>query len=126
MHTVDTAHVMRQSRGIRLMAQTVDIDAMVTVDASAGFTGDMLTYSVMSSDDTVAMATVDEMSGMVTITGVADGTATITVTATDAAMATAMQTIAVTVPGMHMEPPAGAQTAPDIRSNLVFTRAGFG
>ena len=94
MHGMDTAHVMASGT---LDAQTVDVDAMVTVDASAGFTGDMLMYSVMSSDDTVAMATVDEMSGMVTITGVADGTATITVTATDAAGESATQMIMVTV-----------------------------
>ena len=119
MHTDASAHVMATGT---LDAQNVAIDAMVTVDASAGFTGDMLMYSVMSSDDTVAMATVDEMSGMVTITGVADGTATITVTATDSAMATAMQTIAVTVPGMHMEPPAGAQTAPSIREPVFVAR----
>ena len=43
---------------------------------------DMLSYMASSSDDMIATATVDDM-GMVTITGVAEGMATITVTASD-------------------------------------------
>ena len=81
-----------------LPAQTVHVGATATVDASSGFTGDGLTYSVMSSDSAVATATVGAMSGSVTITGVGAGSATITVTATDAGMMTDTQTIAVTVP----------------------------
>ena len=116
MHGMDTAHVMAVTPN-PLMAQTVDIDEMVTVDASAGFTGDMLMYSVESSNDAVAMATVDEMSGMVTITGMSDGMATITVTATDSAMATAMQTIAVTVPSPMLMPPSNIRATQD--GNMV-------
>lgn len=109
-HTVDTAHVMTTGT---LAAQTVNVGDMVTVDASVGFTGDMLMYSVMSSDDAIAMATVDEMTGMVTITGVANGMATITVTATDSGMATATQTIAVTVPSPELGPPTNVMAMID-------------
>ena len=57
---------------------------------------DMLSYTAMSSDEMVATAMVD-MDGMVTITAVGAGEATITVTATDMDGAYAMQTIMVTV-----------------------------
>ncbi|MCY4560638.1 MAG: fibronectin type III domain-containing protein [Chloroflexi bacterium] len=116
MHMADTAHVAAVTPN-PLMDQNVAVGAMVTVDASAGFTGDMLTYSVMSSDDTVATATVDEMSGEVTITGVADGTATITVTATDSGMATATQTIAVTVPSAALGAPTNVEAMVDINDD---------
>ena len=61
---------------------------------------DTLTWSVASSDDTVATAQVDNM-GEITVTAVADGTATITVTASDGT-ASDTQTFTVTVrdPGM--------------------------
>ena len=68
--------------------------------------GDTLTWSVESDMPTYATAEVDDM-GMVTITGVAAGAATITVTAMDAAVESATQMIAVTVeaaPPELMEP----------------------
>ena len=57
---------------------------------------DTLTWSAMSDMEMYATATVDTM-GMVTITGVAAGTATITVKAMDPHGEYAMQTITVTV-----------------------------
>ena len=58
--------------------------------------GDTLTYRAMSSDDTIADATVS--GSMLTITGVAEGEATITVYASDGMGGTdAMQTIMVMV-----------------------------
>ena len=61
-----------------VVAKTAMVQSTIT-DAD----GDTLTWSAMSSDDTIATAEVDA-AGMVSITGVALGSATITVTATDA------------------------------------------
>lgn len=85
---------MSISAGGMAMAQSSITDA----DAD-----DMLTWTVMSSDEMVATAIVDDM-GMVTVTGVGAGTATITVTATDEAGEAAMQSFMVTVrvPAMAM------------------------
>ena len=66
---------------------------------------DTLTWSVMSDMDMYATAAVDDM-GMVTITGVAAGMATITVTATDPDGESASQDIMVTV----AEPALGTAT----------------
>ena len=65
-------------------ADTVEVGDSVVVDVSAYFTdpdGDALTYSVESSDASVATASA--AGGMVTVGGVSRGTATVTVTATD-------------------------------------------
>ena len=71
-------------------------DAMdVSMYFSDADMSDTLTYTAMSSDDMVATASVDE--SMVTITGVAAGSATVMVTATDPDGASVMQTIMVTV-----------------------------
>ena len=76
--------------------QDVEVGDTVTVDASMYFTPDTgLNFSVSDDDDDIASATVDA-SGMVTITGVAEGDATIIVTATNSA-GSAMQEIDVTV-----------------------------
>ena len=72
--------------------------AAVTVDVASNFSDtDALTYTVASSDDTKATATV--AGSVVTITAVAAGSATITVTASDTATpaGTVDQTIMVTV-----------------------------
>ena len=97
--------------GAAIPDQTVMVDATVMVqstitDADAG---DTLTWTVMSNMPTYATATVDTM-GMVTITGVAVGSATITVTATDIADATVTQDIMVTV-AANTVPTAGAAIA---------------
>ena len=79
--------------------QMVYVGAMVEVQSNFSDPDeDMLSYMASSSDDMIATATVDDM-GMVTITGVAEGMATITVTATDAdgSGMSAMQEIMVTV-----------------------------
>ena len=63
----------------------VEVDDTETVDASMYFTPDTgLTFSISDSDEDVATATVDATSGMVRITGVDEGEATIIVTATNA------------------------------------------
>ena len=65
-------------------AQSVKVGDSATVDVSGNFSdpnGDELMYTAASSDDAVATVTID--GAMVTIMGVAAGTATLTVTATD-------------------------------------------
>ena len=82
--------------------QMVYVGAMVEVQSNFSDPDeDMLSYMASSSDDMIATAMVDDM-GMVTITGVAEGMATITVTASDPGELYAMQTIMVTV--MMMPP----------------------
>ena len=80
-----------------ITAQTLTAGAAAaTVDVASNFSDtDALTYTVVSSDDTKATATV--AGSVVTITPVAEGTATITVTATDTGDLTATQSIMVTV-----------------------------
>jgi hypothetical protein len=89
--------------GAAIADQTVMVDATVMVQSTItdADTDDTLTWSVMSDMEMYATATVDDM-GMVTITGVAEGMATITVTASDPGELYAMQTIMVTV--MMMPP----------------------
>ena len=94
--------------GAAVADQMVKVGGMVTAQSNiTDPDDDMLSYSVMSSDDMIATATVDD-TGMVTITAVAAGMATITVTATDPSDRSAMQEIMVTVdtdatvPGMPM------------------------
>ena len=105
MNTAPTA-------GAAIADQTVRVDATVMVQSTItdADTDDTLTWSVMSNMPTYATATVDDM-GMVTITGVAEGMATITVTATDIADATATQDIMVTVAAANTAPTAGAAIA---------------
>ena len=89
-----------------LAAQTVMAGNTVMVQSTItdGDMGDTLTWSAESDMMMYATATVDNM-GMVTITGVAAGSATITVKATDTHDAYAMQTIMVTVtPGALGKP----------------------
>ena len=83
--------------GAAIPDQTVRVDATVMVQSTItdADTDDTLTWSAMSNMPTYATAEVDTM-GMVTITGVAEGMAIITVTATDG-IESDMQTIDVTV-----------------------------
>ena len=111
MHGMDTAHVMASGS---IMDQTVvegmPLDAM---DVSGYFTvTEGITYTAMSSDDTIATASIPDGSSMLTIAGVAAGSATVTVTATDAAGAYAMQTIMVTVEAANTPPMAVGTIAP--------------
>ena len=102
MHTVDTPHNASPMSVGTILDVTVMVDGMrtSTMAASSYFSdadaGDMLTYSASSSDDTVATAMINT-DGMIVVSGVAEGMATITVTATDAAGAYVMQTFMVTV-----------------------------
>ena len=98
--------------GAAIADQTVMVDATVMVQSTItdADTDDTLTWSAMSNMPTYATAEVDNM-GMVTITGVAEGMATITVTATDMADATATQDIMVTVEAANTAPTAGAAIA---------------
>ena len=101
MVTVEEANVAPMA-GMAIEDQMVYVGAMVEVQSNFSDPDeDMLSYMASSSDDMIATATVDDM-GMVTITGVAEGMATITVTASDPGELYAMQTIMVTV---MMPPP---------------------
>ena len=78
------------------------------IDVSGYFSdaeGDTLTYSAMSDMEMYATADIPTGSSMLTITGVAAGTATVTVTATDAdgSGMSATQDIAVTVVAAPVE-----------------------
>ena len=78
--------------------QNVEVGAEVTVDVSGTFTDpddDMLTYTAES--DAMGVATVDVSGSVVTVTGVALGSATVTVTATDPEGLSAAQSFMVTV-----------------------------
>jgi len=79
--------------------QIVEVDSAVVVDVAAYFAdpdGDTLTYSAVSSS--VANATAAMVGSTVTVTGVAAGSATVTVTARDPEGLTAEQIFGVTVP----------------------------
>ena len=107
MVTVEAANTA-PTAGAAIADQTVMVDATVMVQSTItdADTDDTLTWSVMSDKPMYATATVDDM-GMVTITGVAEGMATIAVTATDMADATATQDIMVTVTSAMLTAPSG-------------------
>ena len=92
--------------GTAIADQTVMAGGTVMVQSTItdADTDDTLTWSAASDMEMYATATVDDM-GMVTITGVAAGAATITVTAMDAAGESATQTIAVTVEAAEFTAP---------------------
>ena len=80
-------------------AQTVQVDATITLDMSAYFNdpdGDPLSHAAVSTDSAVAMAAA--AAAVVTVTGVARGETIVTVTATDPAGLVATQSFPVTVP----------------------------
>ena len=84
-------------------AQTVAVGAAVTLDVTSYFRdpdGDALTYAASSSSTDVATA--DVAGSSITIRGVADGTATVTVTATDPDDLSAAQEFDVTVSGSRV------------------------
>lgn len=77
----------------------MEVDSAVAVDVAAYFTdpdGDTLTYAAVSSSE--ANATVTVAGSAVTVTGVAAGSAMVTVTARDPDGLAAQQTFAVMVP----------------------------
>jgi hypothetical protein len=81
-----------------IMAQEVEVGKTSTMDVSSYFSPAGLTYTAMS--DAEDKATVDADGSNVTITGAAEGMATVTVTATDSDGRTASQPISVTVTPM--------------------------
>ena len=86
-------------------AQEVAVGATATVDVASYFTdpdGDRLTYSTESSD--VAVATAGVSGSTVSLTGIAAGSATVTVMATDPDGPRATQSFGVTVPNRAPEP----------------------
>ncbi len=86
-------------------AVTVDVGATVTTDVASNFNdpdGDALTYSAATSDGGVATATVS--GSVVSTTGVAAGSATVTITARDPGGLSATQTMAVTVNATNSAP----------------------
>lgn len=88
-----------------ISAVTVDVGATVTTDVASNFNdpdGDALTYSAATSDGGVATATVS--GSVVSTTGVAAGSATVTITARDPGGLSATQTMAVTVNATNSAP----------------------
>ena len=95
-------------------AVTVEVgETSDPMDVSVNFSdtdGDTLTYTAISSADMTATADIPAGSSMLTITGVAEGSATITVTASDGKSGTdAIQTIAVTVTPGTLTPPTNVR-----------------
>ena len=92
--------------------QTVDAGSSVEVDVSGNFSDpddDELTFAATSSDE--AVATVATEGAVVTVTGVAEGSATVTVTASDAGMLSASLDFGVTVTPPPV-PPEIVETIP--------------
>ena len=88
-----------------ISAVTVDVGATVTTDVASNFNdpdGDALTYSAATSDGGIATATVS--GSVVSTTGVAAGSATVTITARDPGGLSATQTMAVTVNATNSAP----------------------
>lgn len=90
----------------------VYVDSLVEVDAAPHFTdpdGDQLEYRAASSDTTRLLVSVS--GSLVKVTGVAVGSATVTVTATDAGGLSAQQSFAATVPNRA---PVVTDSIPDL------------
>ena len=108
MVTVNTAPMA----GEAIADQTVEPGGTVMVQSTItdADMGDTLSWDATSDMTMYATAEVDDM-GMVTITGVAAGMATITVTATDMDGAMDMQEIMVTVTSLVLTAPSGVVTS---------------
>ena len=109
--TVEAANQAPEAVGT-IDAQTLTVGGdPAAVDVADNFSdpdGDELAYSAASSDE--AVATVAAEGSMVTITPVAEGSATVTVTATDPGGLSAEQTIAVSVQGPANQAPVAVGT----------------
>ena len=122
-----TANQPPVARGM-IPDQEVDGGESVTVDVSSYFMdpdGDNLTYQALTSDATVATAFIP--GSVVTIRGVAAGSATITITASDGSL-TAGQPIRVTVrrsvdplPDLIVESPSVSDGSLDPGERFTFT-----
>ena len=109
--TVRTPNRAPEPEGM-IPAQTVSEGGTTTVDAASYFSepdGEQLSYAVASSNARVATALVT--GSAVTITGVARGTAQVTVTARDSDGLVATQRFWVTVDAVN-QPPAAVGTVP--------------
>ena len=97
-------------------AQIVDVGDTVTIDVSSYFRdpdGGTLTYTASSSNAAVVSAS--QSGSALTLAGVAEGTATVTVTAADPGGLTATQSVAVTVRTPNRAPEAvGAVSAQQV------------
>ena len=91
-----------------LEAVTVQVGMTVTVDIDGSFSGTALRYGAMSLSEGLATVSLDGT--MLSVTGVAAGSATVSVTATNSA-ASASQDLAVTVEDV---PPMAAEMLPDV------------
>ena len=109
--SVDADFIVTVVKGSAPEVNAIPVDQMARVDDTTSvsmtgvFTdadGHALTYSAESSDEGVATVSVD--GNMVEITGVTEGTATITVTATDPENLTAEVSFSVTVGPANMAP----------------------
>ena len=109
--TYQYAYSFRPEVGIleSIADQRVAVGSQVSMDVSGNFTGPVgsLTYSVSSSDVSVATASV--FGSDVTVVGIAEGAATITVTATDPEGVSASQTVSVTVVPENSAPTVAAE-----------------
>ena len=109
--TVEAANQAPEAVGT-IDAQTLAVGGdPAAVDVADNFSdpdGDELAYSAASSDEAVAIVAAE--GSMVTITPVAEGSATVTVTATDPDGLSAEQTIAVSVQGPANQAPVAVGT----------------
>ena len=108
-----------------LAAQTVTAGDSVDVDVAGAFSGTVDSYVVTSSNG--AVLDVALVGSVVTLTGVAAGTATVTVTATNTA-GSATQTLAVTVnlpPAPTLGAQLSAQTLQVTETRTVDIASGF-
>ncbi len=76
--------------------------------------GDTLSYAITNSDSTKATATFDAATAAITVTGVTQGSTTVTVTADDGHGAFATDTFTVTVAGSENSPPTVVNAISDI------------
>ena len=118
--------VLAPTRGDALAAQTIPAQpAAAQVDVSGAFNGTVESYAATSSNASIVTTSVG--GSVVTLNGVAVGTATVTVTATNAA-GSATQSFAVTVRPVAAPQTAGtlaAQTLPAVASATVDVAAAF-
>ena len=96
-------------------AQTLTAGEVVTLDLGSSFNdpdGDALTYSATTSNPAVASPTVS--GSTLTIAGVSEGSAAVTVTAADPAGLTATQNVPVTVQRPNAAPMAVGMVSPQV------------